>query len=160
MRQLQRPQRWIERRKQQVLGANIGFGQRIEQRRLAGIGIADESDRRERHVAPRFAMQSARALYLFELALDPRHPLLDETPVGFDLRLARTAEKAEATALALQVGPGANKTRFLITEMCEFDLQRAFARARPLAEDFKDQPGAVDDLGLEGALEIALLYRR
>ena len=44
--------------------------------------------------------------------------------------------------------------------MGEFDLQRALARPRPFAEDFEDQPGPVDDLGLERLLEIALLHRR
>ena len=44
--------------------------------------------------------------------------------------------------------------------MGELDLEAPFPRLRPLAEDLEDQSGAVDDLGLPGALEIALLDRR
>src|SRR5947209_1589717 len=105
-------------------------------------------------------MQTARAFHLFEVALDSRHSLLDEAPVGFDLRLARTPEEAETAALAFQVGPGADKPRFLIGEMRELDLQGAFARAGALSEYLEDQSGAVDHLALEGALQVPLLHRR
>jgi hypothetical protein len=41
--------------------------------------------------------------------------------------------------------------------MGEFDLQHAFACRRALAEDFEDQPGAVQHLGAGFCFEIALL---
>jgi len=44
--------------------------------------------------------------------------------------------------------------------MRKFDLQRAFLGLGAAAEDFEDQPGAIENLGVPGLLEIALLDRR
>ena len=105
-------------------------------------------------------MQAARLFDVREIAFDAGHPLLDQTPVGLDLRLARTAEKAKAATLAFEMGPGAHQARLLIGEMGEFDLQRAFARPRPPPENLENEPGPVDHFGSEGLFEVALLHRR
>src|SRR5262249_61405487 len=44
--------------------------------------------------------------------------------------------------------------------MGKLDLQRAFAGASAAAENFQDQPGAVEHLGVPGLFKIALLHRR
>ena len=102
-------------------------GQRVEQRRLAGIGVADQRHHRERHAPPRRAMQAARAAHLLELALEPHDAVADQAAVGLDLRLAGAAEEAEAAALPLEMGPGPHQPAALVVEMRELDLQRAFA---------------------------------
>ena len=105
-------------------------------------------------------MQLAGALDLVEFDFDARDALLDQAAVGFKLRLAGAAEKAEAAALAFEMGPGAHQPALLVGEMGVLDLQRAFARARAPAEDFQDQSGAIDDFRVPGFFQIALLHRR
>src|SRR5208282_6861763 len=96
------------------------------------------------------AMQFARALHLGKLGLDLGETFLDQAPVGFELGLAGPAEKAEAAALALEMGPGPHQPAFLVGQMRMLDLQRTFAGACAPAKNFKDEAGAVEHLGVPG----------
>ena len=104
-------------------------------------------------------MQRAGAADLLQLLADVVDALADDAAVGLDLGLAGAAEKAEAAALPLEMGPGPDQPALLIDEMGELDLQAPFPRPRPLAEDFEDEPGAVEHLGVPRRFEIALLHR-
>ena len=159
MRQRDLADRRVERREQQILGEHPCPGQRVEQARFAGIGVADKRHHRQLHRFTVAALLPAHALDLFESLLEQFDALFEQPAIAFDLRLARTAEKAEAAALPLKVGPRADKPALLIVEMGEFDLQNAFTRHRAFAEDFEDQCRTVKHLGAGLGLEIALLHR-
>ena len=158
VRQHQSAHGGIERREQQVLGEHVRFRQRVEQRRLAGIGVAHQRHDRIRHALARFAMQPARALHLFQFLADFREPFADQPAVGFDLRFAGAAQEAEAAALTFEMGPAAHQPAALIGQMGEFDLQTAFPGLRAFAEDFENERGAVEHLGSPRPFEIALLH--
>ena len=160
MRQRERAQGRIERREQHVRGLHVGTRQAVEQRGLAGIGVADQRHHAIRHALAPGAMQAPRGLHLLQFALQLGDALLDQAAVRFDLRLARTAHESEAATLAFKMGPGSHQARTLVVEMGELDLERAFLGLGAAAEDFQDEPGAVEHLGVQLLLEIALLDRR
>ena len=58
------------------------------------------------------------------------------------------------------MGPGPHQPAALIVEVRKLDLKRAFLGLGAPAKDFKDQPGAVENLGIPGLFKIALLDRR
>jgi len=63
------PRRWVERGEEFVLGENAGIGQRVHQRALAGVGIADNGDARPMHLLPATAFDTSILADFFELVL-------------------------------------------------------------------------------------------
>jgi len=72
----------------------------------------------------------------------------------------RTAEKAKAATLPLQMHPGPYQAALLIGQMRVLDLQGALAGARAAAENLENEAGAVEYLGAPSFFQIALLHRR
>src|SRR4029079_3883960 len=157
MRKRDRAHGGIECRKQQILGNHTCLGQGTEQRRFAGIGVANEGHDRIGNSRPALAMQAARLDDGSKLLLESRDAFLDKAPVGFELSFAGAAEEAETAALPLEVSPGSDQTALLVPQMSELDLQKALAGSCASAKYFQDQAGAIEDLGLPGIYEIALL---
>ncbi|OBJ74245.1 hypothetical protein A5643_01760 [Mycobacterium sp. 1274756.6] len=85
---------------QRVLHQHPGPGQRVEQARLAGVGVADDRDRGHVAVDAAAALGVADLLHRLDVAAQFGHPLADAAPVGFDLGLPRTAQAHPAAAAA------------------------------------------------------------
>ncbi len=158
--QRQLAERRVEGGEQQVLGEHLGAGQLVEQRRLAGVGIADERHQRVFRRILGASLLLAAALHLVEAILDERDAFAQQAPVGFDLRFAGAAGEAEAATLPLKVGPRPHQPALLVVEVRKLDLQHALAGRGALAEDFEDKARAIEHLGLGFGFEIALLHRR
>ena len=137
----------------------IGADERVEQRRLAGVGVADD---RDGGIEPPVAGAAGGAALLGDL-LDPLLELLDaladQAPVGLELGLAG-APGADAAAGARKVGPHPSQPRQLVLELRQLDLEAAFVGLGVQGEDVEDQARAIDDLGLDGLFEGALLGGR
>ena len=151
-RQFDRPHGRIERREQQVLGESLGSAQPVEQRGLAGVGVADQRHHRIGHAGARLAVEATGAAHLLQFLLQLDDPSVDQTAVDFQLAFTGTADEAEAAALPLQVGPRPHKARALVAEGRQFDLKLAFTGPGAVAEDFQDQAGTVDHLGFQGSV--------
>src|SRR5690606_33117355 len=142
------------------LGHHGRAGQAVEQRRLASIGVAYKRNDRKRHLTALGSVQVACTSNCIKLALDARDAVLQQTTVGFDLGFTRAAHEAATATLAFQVSPTANETTALVFEMRKIDLKAAFLGAGAAAKDLQDETSAIKHLGLQLALQIALLNRR
>ena len=152
--------RGVERREELVLGLrDLLADERVEQRRLAGVRVADDAHRR--HEAP-VAGAGGRPALLADLVDPLLHlldPVADDPPVGLELGLARTAG-ADPAAGPAEVGPHPRQARQLVFELGKLHLETALVGLGVHREDVQDQPAAVDDLDLEQLLEGSLLGRR
>jgi hypothetical protein len=150
----------VERGEQEVFRHDTAVGELVEQGRFAGVGIAHKGHDRIRDTRSALAMQGTRALDALQLGFDAGNPLLYQTAVDFELRLAGAAEKPETTSLALKMSPGSHEPALLILQVSKLDLQRAFARVGALTENLEDKAGAVQYLGPPGLLQVPLLDGR
>src|SRR6185503_7610108 len=94
-----------------------------------------------------------------------RDPAPGDAAVGLELRLPGTAcpdsraERAHASAEALEVLPHAAHPWEVVLQLRELDLKLALGAPRMLGEDVEDQLSPVDDPCLECVLERPLLGR-
>ena len=146
----------VERREQLVLDQHAGLGQRVHQRALAGVGVADQRDRG--HVAAAGDLALLPRLDLGQLRLELLDPVPDQPAVFLELLLAR-APHADAALVPRQVGPHPLEPGHRVFELRQLDLEMRLVRLRVGGEDVEDHLGAVDHLDLELLLEVARLGR-
>ena len=104
--------RRVERVEEAVAHADLRARQRVEQRRLAGVGVADERDGRQLRALALGAHRLARALDPLQPAAQRGDAVAREAAVGLDLRLARSAG-ADPGPPAAAPAPAPSRSRWV-----------------------------------------------
>jgi hypothetical protein len=158
--------RRVEGCEQCVLDEDPGSRERVQQARLAGVGVADDRDTRDVVATALAPLGLADLAHRLDVAAQLGHAVADAPPVQLDLRLTgATATDPDAAG-----GPAADlprqglapsaQAREQVRQLGELDLRLAVPRAGVLREDVEDQGGPVDHLDLELVLELAQLAGR
>ena len=143
----------------------VALGQAVEQRRLAGVGVA--ADRDDRHVAIGAALAAQPAIVgeILEPLLEQVDPLARAAAVDLELGLAGAAPADPGLAARPRGEPRHHRVlldqaRQRVAQLGELDLELAVAAGRVLREDVEDQHRAIDDLELGGLADRAGLTGR
>ncbi len=150
----------VERGEQLVGDVGVGLDQRVEQRGLAGVGVAHQRDLEGAAALARLALRATLLLDLLEALLGRLDAVADHALVELDLRLAGTAAHAGAALLAFQVAPAAHEARGQVLQASELHLQLALVALGAGREDLEDQRGAVGHAHAQVTFEVALLRGR
>ena len=136
---------------------DVGARQPIQQRALAGIGVADEGDGHV--VLAGLHLPLFPAVDLGDFGAEIVDPLLDEPAIDLELFLARPTH-ADPHLEARQMGPQLLEPRQRILQLRQLHRQAGLVGAGPRGEDVEDHLGAVKNLRLQLLLEVADLGRR
>ena len=138
-----------------------GVGEGVEQRRLAGVGVADDRHRGEPAALALLALQVAGALELLEVVVELADPPQDPPTVDLEARLAATEAHADAAALLGESGRGSTPQPWqAVAQQRQLDLRASFEGVGVLGEDVEDHRRAVDGGAAEQTFEVVLLRRR
>ena len=155
------PRRWVERRKELVLGIDLRPREPVEKRRLASIRVAHQRHAVDSRVPARLALDPAPHLEPLELPAEVGDLVPHQATVNLKLALALAKAAADSTPglLADEVAPHAPKARQDVLELRKLHLQASLARPSMNAKDVEDERGSVDDLDrlANDALEVGLL---
>ena len=97
-----------------------------------------------------------RARNPFETLAHEPDSLVDESPIRFELRLARPTQP-DASLLTLEVRPSSDQPRRQMLELRELHLELALERARTLRKDVQDENAPIEDPASDMTLQVALL---
>src|SRR5207237_3940180 len=114
----------IERRERLIRDEHARARERVHERRLAGVRVADERREIEALAAARLPAALALLRDLVKTLLQIEQAALDDATIGLEERFTGTAG-ADATTEARQSFPDAPKTRPQVLELRELDLHAA-----------------------------------
>ena len=150
------------------------MAERVEERRFAGVGIADQRDRAKWNSIARITPQRTLLTHFVDRLFNFRNPIANTATVGFEFLFARSpnsdaacaaarATTSAATALAAKARHRcalSSQARQHVIELREFDLKLPFAAARVLRENIENELRAIDDAALGDLFYVSLLRGR
>src|SRR4051794_19223254 len=104
-------------------------------------------------------LNRANFAHAFQLALEPRNPLLDAAAIDFELGFTRPP-RPNAAGLTRQVSPHSREPRQQILQLRELDLEASFPAPGALREDVENELGAIENFTRKEVLQVAALGRR
>ena len=150
----------VEGGEQPVLDEHAGVGEPVEQRRLAGVGVADDGDLLAPAAAARLALGVAGgAAMRAQLGLELVDAAHEAAAVDLELGLARDRRVPMPPACWRERRAPAPQPGQPVAELGQLDLGLALLAVGVLGEDVEDHRGAVDGGAAEELLEVALLGR-
>jgi hypothetical protein len=130
--------------------------QRIEQRGLSGIRIADQRDGRNRGFVPPLTKLRPALTDVFNLFRNRVDALSDAAPIRFQFRFAGTS-RPNSAAQPRQGGTHPHQARQEVLQLGELDLQLAFLCARPPGKNVENQLRPVDHFPVNRILDLSQL---
>ena len=128
----------------------------VEQRGFAGIGVADQSQRRHWNGLAPLTLLGADAADIFQLLFDMAYAAVNFPPVGFELSFAGSAGANTAAQLRhLDAAP--SQARQHIVKLRQLHLQLAFTGASVFGKNVEDELSAIDHANVDHPLDVALL---
>ena len=157
--QLNRAQLGIERGEHARRLKHLRPSDGVEERALAGVGVADQSDRGHRNGLAALALLAAHATHRFEIALELVDAALNLPAIGFKLGFAGPA-RADAAAQLRHGFAAPGQPRQHVFELRQLHLQLALACTGVAGEDVEDQLRPVEHAARQRSLEVAQLRGR
>src|SRR5581483_4587674 len=133
--------------------------ERIEERALARVGVADQGHRRHGHGLAPLPLLLADPAHSFEIKLELIDTPLNPPAVGFKLRLARSASADAAAELGHGFAP-ACQPRQQVLKLGELYLELTFPRPGVPGKDVEDELRAVENAAGKRSLQVAELRGR
>ena len=155
-RQRQAAGRGVESREQAVLDQHVGAGDPVQQRRLAGVGVADERHRPVPGPTPGLGLSRPVCLDPAQVGLELVDPSQELAATHLELGLPGAAGADPAGLLGVAARE-ASQPRQPVAELSQFDLRPALGRAGILGEHVEDDRGAVERCAAQDLLQVELL---
>ena len=145
---------------QAVLHQHPGVGEPVQQRGLAGVGVADDGDGLQPGPGPGLALDPTVLGVDLEVGLQLADPTQQPPAVDLELGLAAAEPGADAAGLLAEALALAPQPGQAVAEQGQLHLRLSLLAVGVLGEDVEDHRGAVDGGAAQDLLQVAALGRR